>query len=105
MPIKTIKPLLVCLCAMGMAVFSQGCSKKATPPEWTWIYTPTPVDSISVGQVDSTGAGFIARVTWHDGCGEFSHNVITHNGNTYSVTVIVKVNTGQYCNQVVTSLS
>jgi hypothetical protein len=105
MPSNIIKTLIVCLCAMGLTVFSQGCSKKATPPEWTWIQTPMAVDSIGVGQVDSTGAGFIVRAWWHDGCGRLSHNSIVRNGNSYSVAIWGEeyINHGTACSQVMTS--
>lgn len=102
-----MRALIICLLAAAMTICLTGCSDNATEPEPYWFYLAVPVDSIAVGQVNGSGAGFIARVGWRNACGEFSHNVITRDGNTFTVTVIGKeyISPATACAQVETSFS
>ncbi len=82
--------LIILLSLACLLFFAASCSHQATAPAGHWVYSPMPVDSISVGQVDSSSAAFIAKAWWGDGCGQFSHYVLANDGNACKVTIIGK---------------
>jgi hypothetical protein len=82
--------LITLIVSGGFLVALSSCTKKSTEPDGYWKYAKMPVDSISVGQVDSTSAAFTLRCWWYNGCGEYSHDSITYNAGTYVIKVVGK---------------
>jgi hypothetical protein len=94
-----MRPLMVSLCAQGLALFCAACSSAPTAPAPSKHTYRTP-EVVAVVAPDSVAAGqrFEVGVIWiNAGCETFSRWGTTTHGDTLALTPIVRDEAGSQC--------
>ena len=75
--------LLTILLAFSITIFE--CNSSTNNGEMLTL--PSPVVSVTVSQKSTTQISFLAKASWHNGCGRFAYFDSTRTGFTYSIKV------------------